>query len=232
MTLVKALMDCIKNECTSSFIKEMDRSGDLEKILPITSDMKNVGECKYHVINCFEHSILAVKLFEEIIKEPNFFDSHLRDKVFESLNKELENGIEKIDLIKLGIFLHDMGKPIAQTIDNNGRVHFKKHEIIGANKSLEIARNLNLSEINTTILYKYIRYHMTLLELYRNNDMDKDRLFNIFDNLKDESIDIFLIGYVDIVSTRKLIKPAEDIGIIKSYMNYGITNYIYRYIRN
>lgn len=232
MTLVKALMDCIKNECTSSFIKEMDRSGDLEKILPITSDMKNVGECKYHVINCFEHSILAVKLFEEIIKEPNFFDSHLRDKVFESLNKELENGIKKIDLIKLGIFLHDMGKPIAQTIDNNGRVHFKKHEIIGANKSLEIARNLNLSEINTTILYKYIRYHMTLLELYRNNDMDKDRLFNIFDNLKDESIDIFLIGYVDIVSTRKLIKPAEDIGIIKSYMNYGITNYIYRYIRN
>ena len=232
MTLVKALMDCIKNECTSSFIKEMDRSGDLEKILPITSDMKNVGECKYHVINCFEHSILAVKLFEEITKEPNFFDSHLRDKVFESLNKELDNGIKKIDLIKLGIFLHDMGKPIAQTIDNNRRVHFKKHEIIGANKSLEIARDLNLSEINTTILYKYIRYHMTLLELYRNNDMDKDSLFNIFDNLKDESIDIFLIGYVDIVSTRKLINPAEDIGIIKSYMNYAITNYIYRYIRN
>lgn len=232
MTLVKALMDCIKNEDTSSFIKEMDKSGDLEKILPITSDMKNVGECKYHVINCFEHSILAVELFEEIIKKPDFFDSHLRDKVLESLNKELENGIKKIDLIKLGIFLHDMGKPIAQTIDNNGRVHFKKHEIIGANKSLEIARNLNLSEINTTILYKYIRYHMTLLELYRNNDMDKDRLFNIFDNLKDESIDIFLIGYVDIVSTRKLINPAEDIGIIKSYMNYGITNYIYRYIRD
>lgn len=232
MTLVKKLMDCIKSEDTGSFIKEMDSSGDLEIILPITFHMKNVGECKYHVINCFEHSLLAVKLFEEIIKEDNFFDSHLRYKVFESLNKELENGIKKRDLIKLGIFLHDMGKPIAQTIDDNGRVHFKKHEIIGANKCLEIAKALNLSKKNTSILYKYIRYHMTLLELYRDNDMDKDRLFNIFNTLKDESIDIFLIGYVDIVSTRKLIKPNEDMGVIKSYMNYAITNYTFRYSRD
>lgn len=73
---------------------------------------------------------------------------------------------------------------------------------------------------------------MTLLELYRDNDMDKDRLFNIFNTLKDESIDIFLIGYVDIVSTRKLIKPNEDMGVIKSYMNYAITNYTFRYSRD
>lgn len=231
MTLVKKLMDCIKSENTVDSIRKMDESGDLSKILPITSDMKSVGECKYHVINCFEHSILAVKLFEDILKEENFFESHLKDKVFESLNKELENGMKKIDLIKLGIFLHDMGKPIAQTVDDNGRIHFKKHEILGANKSLEISKILNLSELNSSILYKYIRYHMSLLELYRNNDMSKERLFNIFDDLKDESIDIFIIGYVDIVSTRKLIRPDEDMGIIKSYMNYAITNYIYRYER-
>lgn len=72
---------------------------------------------------------------------------------------------------------------------------------------------------------------MTLLKIYRYNDMSKENLFSIFDKLKDESIDIFLIGYADIVSTRRLIKPEEDIGVIKSYMTYGITNYIYRYSR-
>ena len=229
MTLVNKLMDCIKNEDTVDSIKKMDESGDLSKILPITIDMKCVGECKYHVINCFEHSILAIKLFEEIIKEEDFFASHLKKEVFKSLYKELEDGIRKVDLIKLGIFLHDMGKPIAQTIDDNGRVHFKKHEILGANKSLEISKMLNLSELNSAILYKYIRYHMSLLQLYRNNNMSKEELFSIFDNVKDESIDIFIIGYVDIVSTRKLINPDEDMGIIKSYMDYAITNYIYRY---
>ncbi|MEN2258917.1 hypothetical protein AAIB48_15490 [Paraclostridium benzoelyticum] len=72
MTLVKKLMDCIKSKNTVDSIKKMDESGDLAKLLPITSDMKCVGECKYHVINCFEHSILAVKLFEDIVKEENF----------------------------------------------------------------------------------------------------------------------------------------------------------------
>ena len=231
MKLVQKLMDCIKSENTSDLIRKMDNDGDLAKILPITIDMKDVGECKYHVVNCFEHSILAVKLFEEILNEENFFGSHIKKYIFQLLNTQIENGLIKKDLIKLGIFLHDMGKPLAKTIDDNGRVHFKKHEILGANKSLEICEKLDLSKKNSIILYKYIRYHMSLLELYRENDMSKERLYIIFDTLKDESIDIFIMGYVDIVSTRKLIRPEEDTNIIKSYMNYAITNYIYRYKR-
>lgn len=231
MTLVKKLMDCIKSENTANLIKEMDNEGDLENIVSIVDDMKNVGECKYHVLNCFEHSILAVKLFEEVLNDENFFDSHIKKDIFKLLNMNLENGLTKKELIKLGIFLHDMGKPLAQTVDDNGRVHFKKHEVLGANKSLEISKKLNLSEKNSIILYKYIRYHMSLLELYRDNDMSKERLYRIFDILKDETIDIFIMGYVDIVSTRKLIRPEEDTNIIKSYMNYAITNYIYRYKR-
>lgn len=231
MTLVKKLMDCIKSENSCNYLRDMDKLGELEQVLPIISKMKTVGECKFHVINCFEHSILALELLEEIIQEESFFDTHIRSKVFENLNERLDDGIRKKELIKLGIFLHDMGKPLAQTIDDNGRVHFKKHEVIGANEIFEIGKNLRLSEKNINILYKYVRYHMTLLEFYKNNNMGKDDLFNAFDILKNESIDIFLIGYADIVSTRKLIRPNEDTGVIKSYMTYGITNYLYRYNR-
>ena len=231
MTLVKKLMDCIKSKNSCNHLRDMDKSGDLEKLLPIVSKMKTVGECKYHVINCFEHSILALEFFEEIIDEEEFFDTHIKDRVFENLNKEVDNGLTKKELIKLGVFLHDMGKPLSQTIDDNGRVHFKKHEVIGANEIFEIGKDLELSERNINILYKYIRYHMTLLDFYRYNNMSQENLFNIFDNLKNESIDIFLIGYADIVSTRKLIKPDEDTGVIKSYMTYGLTNYLYRYNR-
>ena len=231
MTLVKKLMDCIKNENSYQHLRDMDKLGELEQVFPIISKMKIVGECKFHVINCFEHSILALELLEEIMQEESFFDTHIKSKVFESLNEKLDNGISKKELIKLGIFLHDMGKPLAQTIDDNGRVHFKKHEVLGANEIFKIGENLGLSEKNIKILYKYIRYHMTLLEFYKSNNMGQDKLFSVFDILKNESIDIFLIGYADIVSTRKLIRPNEDTGVIKSYMTYGITNYLYRYNR-
>ncbi|CEQ19464.1 HD domain-containing protein [Paraclostridium sordellii] len=231
MTLAEKLMDCIKCEKSYSYIRKMDELGELEQVLPITKEMKSVGECKYHVLNCFEHSLGAVEVFEEITNDGEFFDSHIRDAVFKTLNQKIDDKLTKKDLIKLGIFLHDMGKPLAMTVDDNNRIHFKKHEILGANEIFQIGSRLGLSKRNINLLYKYIRYHMTLLEIYRYNDMSKANLFSIFDKLKDESIDIFLIGYADIVSTRRLIKPEEDIGVIKSYMTYGITNYIYRYSR-
>lgn len=232
MKLVKRLMDCIKSEDSYGHLRDMDNSGELEEILPIVKRMKTVGECKYHVTNCFEHSLLALKLFEEITKDEAFLEEHIKNNVLDVLKKDLDNEITKKELIKLGILLHDMGKPLAQTIDDNGRIHFKKHEIIGANEIFKIGNLLGLSEKNTNLLYKYVRYHMTLLEIYRYNNMSRENLFDIFDKLKDESIDIFIIGYADIVSTRKLIKPKEDTGVIRSYMTYGITNYVYRYDRN
>ena len=41
-----------------------------------------------------------------------------------------------------------------------------------------------------------------------------------------------LLGYADIVATRKLLNPNEDMGVIKTYMEYVLTNYIYKYKQN
>lgn len=229
MNLAQKLLSSIKSNESYRLIKEMDEEGQLEVLIPITKDMKLVGECKYHVVNCFEHSLLALKTFEEILDNDEFFESHIRHELDKSLNEPMDDNLTKRDLLKLGILFHDMGKPESKTIDNTGRVRFRKHEIIGANKIFLVGSILGLSYRNTLVLYKYIRYHMVLLQLYKENDMSKDKLFSIFDKLRKESIDIFLLGYADIVSTRKLLNPNEDMKIIETYMNYALTSYIYSY---
>ena len=82
------------------------------------------------------------------------------------------------------------------------------------------------------LLCKYIRNHMILLVFYKTDDMSKERLFKIFDELGDDTIGIMLLGYADIVATRKLLNPNEDMGVIKTYMEYVLTNYIYKYKQN
>ena len=63
--------------------------------------------------------------------------------------------------------------------------------------------------------------------------MSKERLFKIFDELGDDIIGIMLLGYADIVATRKLLNPNERYeGVIKTYMEYVLTNYIYKYKKN
>ena len=133
------------------------------------------------------------------------------------------------EILKLGIFLHDIGKPESKTVDSTGRVHFRGHEIIGEdivrNKSQQLG--LELKAIN--LLSMYVRHHMTLLILYKTNNMSKENLDNIFEILQDDIIGTVILGYCDIISTRKLLNPKEDMNIIKTYMEYVLTNYIYKY---
>ena len=59
--------------------------------------------------------------------------------------------------------------------------------------------------------------------------MGKEILWKQFDELGDDIIGIMLLGYCDLVATRKLLNPLEDNGVIKTYMEFILTNYFYRY---
>ena len=125
MELNKILINSLKCKDASEEFKKLDNNKTLEQLIPKINEMKEVGECKYHVVNCFDHSINALKEFEDMIKDENFFSNHLKNRIWNYLNTSVEHGISKLDILKLGIFLHDIGKPDAKTTDENGRVHFK-----------------------------------------------------------------------------------------------------------
>lgn len=231
MNLQDKLLNSLKCKNTHSSLYKLDEEKELEKIIPIAKDMKLVGECKYHVVNCFDHSLNALCEFESMLKQDDFFSSHLKQNIYKYLSTKTEEDISKLELLKLGIFMHDIGKPGAKTVDETGRAHFKGHEKIGAKEAYNIGEKLSLSQKSMDVLYKYIRYHMILLGFYKTNNMSQDKLYEIFDILKDEVIGVVLLGYADIVSTRKLLNPNENSGVIKTYMEYILTNYIYRYKR-
>ena len=231
MEFNKILINSLKYNDTSKEFKRLDNNKTLEQLIPKINEMKKVGECKYHVVNCFEHSINALREFEDMIKDKNFFSAHLRDKIWNYLNTSIDQDVSKLDILKLGIFLHDVGKPDARTVDENGRVHFKGHEKIGGDIVIELGESLGLSKNVIDTLFKYVRYHMFLLVFYKQNDISQEKLFEMFDILKEDTIGIMILGYADIVSTRRLLNPNEELGVIKTYMEFILTNYEYRYKR-
>lgn len=231
MKLQNILKNSLCSESTYDKLVDLDKNSILIDIIPQIEDMKKVGECKYHVVNAYEHSLNALKELEETINKDNFFSSHLSEKIESYLNVELEDGITKFQLLKLGVFLHDIGKPASKTIDDTGRAHFRGHEIVGEEIAINLGEFLGFSVNTIKLLAKYVRHHMILLGLYKKNDMSKDNLLEIFKTLDDDIIGVLLLGYCDIVSTRKLLNPSEDSGVIKSYMEYVLTNYLYRYKR-
>lgn len=231
MELKESILKSLSLKDTSEEFKNLDKNNELEKIVPKINEMKEVGECKYHVVNCFEHSINALREFEDIINDENFFPEHLKDLVWDYLNTKIDLNISRLEILKLGIFIHDIGKPDAKTIDETGRVHFKGHEKIGGDIAIKLGKRLSLSEKAIDTLFNYVRYHMILLVFYKKNNLTKENLFEVFDKIGEDIIGIMLLGYADIVSTRKLLNPDEKVGTIKTYMEFILTNYEYRYKR-
>ncbi|HSQ33714.1 MAG TPA: HD domain-containing protein [Peptostreptococcaceae bacterium] len=229
MELGREILEILNDDRSYKYIKELDKINKLKEIFPEIEPMKEVGECKYHVLNCYDHSVYVLKTLERLLHSEDFLERHIQVYNREHLYEVIEGDIKRIQLIKLGALFHDVGKPLARTVDETGRVRFKKHEVIGADIIVNIGKRLGLGDKSISILYNYVRYHMWPLYLYKHNDMSSENLFKMFNETQNESVDISLIGYADIVATRKLLNPDEDMGLIKTFMEYTSTNYIFRY---
>ena len=60
------------------------------------------------------------------------------------------------------------------------------------------------------------------------NDVMKE----MFDTLKDDIIGVMLLGFADINATKKLIEPIENEEVLKTYVYYILTVYLYKYKKN
>lgn len=219
-----------QQEGTHYYLNFMDRTLNIaNKIFPEVDDMKKIGECKYHVVDTWTHSIYTIKFIESVIYANGFFEGHIR-KVYEKISSENIAGRRtRLAHFKLGALFHDIGKPSARFVDDTGRTRFRGHEDTGADIAKNFARKIRLSTKEENMLVKTVRLHMLPLVLYKKNDVGADALYDFFTKADEETLDILLIGLADIVATRKILNTKEEMGMFKVHIEYIANNYLTRY---
>lgn len=201
----------------------------LNKIFPEIELMKEVGKCKYHVVDSWTHSLYTMRVIENIIYADGYFEDHLR-RAYENHTAQMySNGHARIQLIKLAALFHDIGKPGARWVDETGRVRFRGHEIVGEEIMADISDRLKLSKKEKIFLCKMVKEHMWTLNLYKTNDVSGRSLYDLFKNFGEDTLDIVLIGLADIISTRQLLNPNEEMGMYKVHAEYLANNYLTRF---
>ncbi|KAB3537814.1 HD domain-containing protein [Alkaliphilus pronyensis] len=224
------LFKVLKESKSHYYLNYMDKNLILlNKIFPDLEEMKKIGECKYHVVDSWTHSIYTVKVIESVIYAKGYFEDHIRESYEIHTAEKLASNRSRLELIKLGALLHDVGKPSARIIDSNGRIRFKGHEIAGAEIVKQYADRLKLSTKEKNILSKYVYLHMLPLVTYTTNDVSGKVLYEMFNKMENETLDILLIALADIISTRKLLNPEEEMAIFKVHIQYIANNYLTRY---
>lgn len=220
----------LKFNNTHYYFKFMDEELNIfEQIFPEVAGMKEVGRCEYHVVDVFTHSLFTLKIMEDIINDNGYFEEHLRAAYEQHSSQTISGEHRRLELIKLAAFFHDVGKPISKWEDNTGRTRFRGHEVTGAESIRDIARRWSLSIKEREILYRVVHYHMLPLVSYKANDVGGEFLYDMFTKCGNETLDVLLVALADIVSTRRLLFPEEEMGKFKVHIEYMANNYLTRY---
>ena len=83
---------------------------------------------------------------------------HHMYSVGEHTIKAMEN-IRADKVLRLTMLLHDIGKPVMKTFDENGAAHFKMHDVKSAEMTKMILRRLKFDNDTLNKVHKLVQYH-------------------------------------------------------------------------
>lgn len=145
---------------TEKVIHQMDVAGILAILFPEIDPMKKTGQDRYHHLDVWGHSLLALTSLEHVMNNlPEYFDQY-SPQATAYLQHHLVQGRPVKALVKLATLFHDVGKPETYLKDEQGKIHFYGHAKVGGSRIGKIAKRLRLSRREIYFLEKLVSNHM------------------------------------------------------------------------
>lgn len=200
----KSAVERINYELTKLFsgdycaktLMEMDKSGLLAEILPISDELKKVPPNLHHHLNLFDHSVEVVNQIQ---------------KLYEKSSPEVQEHLQKVDFgaasrlahLKFAGFLHDIGKPETWTIEEDtGKHRFIKHDDLGSKMALSMLKKAKFSKKQIDYLVKMIKYHIYPSHVIATPDVSEKVYMRLIRKMENEVIDVIILAMADRLSAR------------------------------
>lgn len=181
--------------CAKSII-DMDKSGILEEILPVVSDLKKVPPNLHHHLNLFEHSVETVSQVQRVYEQSE-------ERVKKHLDTVDFGGFSRLAHLKLAAFLHDIGKFSTWTIEEGtGKHRFIKHDDVGAKMCMKILKNLKFSKKQIEYISKMIKNHIYPSHVIQAPEINDKIYMRVVRKMENDIIDIIVLAMADRFSAR------------------------------
>ncbi|MFH1441393.1 MAG: HD domain-containing protein [Candidatus Omnitrophota bacterium] len=190
------------NAC--EYLVYMDKLKILKLVIPEIEIMRKVKQGPYHHLDVLNHSFETVKQFEAIIK-----DFKHNKQIQDYLDVFISSTRKRKALIKLGAFLHDVGKPQALR-RKQGKMIFHGHECLGAGITRAIARRLKLSNDEVDSLNKMVFWHLRPGYMSDSQLLTSRAKFRYFRDTAQEAVSVLLLSLADQRSTRGPLTSGES----------------------
>jgi poly(A) polymerase len=222
-----------ESPCFSSALRMMDQLGVLEQLFPECVQLKGLKQRPPHIFDAWEHTLAVVKsleiLFAVLVDEHQEDDvasllmgmaasklGRFRPELAEFYEQELVPGRPLRGLLKLAGLLHDNGKVVTRSVDENGKLHFIGHDTAGAKLAAQRGIALTLSKEESARLKRIVEGHMLLHFLSKDpllvRESQPEGKRNVYRFLRKSGaagIDICLLSLADVMAAYGPELPVE-----------------------
>jgi poly(A) polymerase len=170
--------------------------GALAVVLPEVDALRDVGQNLYHHGDVFTHTLEALDYVPGVVAQlggPGF------------LAGPAEAGLPDVpDLVPVAwaVLLHDIGKPAAREVDEQGRIMFWYHDRIGREMAAGIGERLRLSRRFDEYLGVLIRQHLRLGFLVREQPLTRRALARYRRDVTPYVFESVVVSVCDRLATR------------------------------
>ncbi len=192
----------------------------LELLFPQVTEIKKIPPNSHHHLDLFNHSI-------ETVKQVQCFYDKACDEVKSHLDEEIFGASSRLSYLKIGAFLHDVGKPSTWQIEpETGRHRFIMHDSAGAKIIEPTLKNLKFSKKQTAYIQKIIKNHIYPAGVVTADGANEKTYLRFYRKMGNEVIDLIAVAYADRMSalgpeiTQEMIQKNIDglKGLLNGYL--------------
>jgi len=170
--------------------------GALRVVLPELDGLRGVEQNPYHHLDVFEHTLEALTYVRGVVEQLGG-PVHLATPEDAGLA-----GAAPLVPASWAVLLHDIGKPAARVVDEEGRVIFWRHDEEGRRMTEGIAARLRFGKRFATYLGTLVRQHLRLGFLVREQPLTRRALARYRRDVSPWVFESVVVSLCDRLATR------------------------------
>jgi putative nucleotidyltransferase with HDIG domain len=208
-------------------LQTLQMIGALHPVLPETSALKGLDQSPPHVADVWTHTLDVLRNLEVLLKvlAPVYDPNVAANLPLGLLSMRLGRYRQQLDihlktpltpersmraLLFLAALYHDIAKPQTRQVDEQDRVRFFDHDVIGATLAETRASSLRLSNTEIDRLKTIVRYHMRPILLGQVGHPPTPRaIYRFFRDTAEAGVDICLLSLADVLATYGPALPTD-----------------------
>ncbi len=199
---------------SASTLRILTEDNIVELLLPECAPMRDLRQKEFHHQDAWGHTLLALEALESFLANPEQLLEGYAEEAQAYLSEKLAAERTRETMLKLGVLVHDIGKPSSQTLDEVGVVHFYGHEVAGARLAASLCCRLRFSNKEIDFVSQLVRQHMRAIHLFNLADPSHrsvGRFFRLGPALFWPLLMLFASDYMATLGPRS---PGGDMGLL------------------